>query len=336
MGRFRLLIVVIICLASGGCSIAANKGSLSPMRSLWSEVTFKLGPEARDGAAATYVPGEGMLVFGGEAAGAIGFNDTWVWNGTSWRELNDSVHPPALVGAAMAYDPALKEVVLFGGASETGQFNGTTWLWTVSHGWTVGRTSPALTGRMFAAMTYDGADGDIYMFGGFVNLRTHLATDQLWRWSVAGWRLVEAYGLPALAEASLAFDVSTRQLLIVGGVESGGVRVTNESWVAGPSTDTWRSVSNAGLGVRAGASCVYAPSLQGVVVFGGWELTSAPTGTWLWRDSRWSKIATGRTPPPRSEAVMTFDSSTNVVVLFSGSSPALVPRGDMWLLTTRS
>jgi hypothetical protein len=47
-------------------------------------------------------------------------NDTCNWTGHTWSQLSPSTSPAARNGAAMAFDPATGQVVLFGG------FNGTT------------------------------------------------------------------------------------------------------------------------------------------------------------------------------------------------------------------
>ena len=50
------------------------------------------------------------------------FDDTWIWNGTSWTEANPAVSPPARWAATMAAGRGNGQIVLFGGSGET-----TTW-----------------------------------------------------------------------------------------------------------------------------------------------------------------------------------------------------------------
>ena len=91
-----------------------------------------------------------LVVFGGEEdpGSADGQSDTWVWNGTTWTQVDDNngvdagcgateptllqcpSSPPGRVGFGMAYDPALAGLVLFGGMTDYGhpQYNDT-WLW---------------------------------------------------------------------------------------------------------------------------------------------------------------------------------------------------------------
>jgi MYXO-CTERM domain-containing protein len=57
-------------------------------------------------------------LFGGSGKGpdsnAI-LDDTWEWDGQTWAPLQGDVHPDARDGAALAYDPARKSMILYGG-----------------------------------------------------------------------------------------------------------------------------------------------------------------------------------------------------------------------------
>src|SRR4029077_16906071 len=82
-----------------------------------------------------------------------------------WKELNLSSHPSARVNPAMTYDPAGKNIVLFGGydgvshLSDTCIFNGKSWT----------QLNPPVSpsARSASAMGYDVATKKIVMFGGF-------------------------------------------------------------------------------------------------------------------------------------------------------------------------
>lgn len=132
----------------------------------WSQVDDNLDPGCTDTCIAsppttnvatmTYdVASRQLIVFGGEetAEEANGQSDTWSWTGTTWQQLDDDngndagcgesspeslqcpSSPGPRVGAGMAYDPALGQVILFGGQTryssveynDTWAWNGTTW-----------------------------------------------------------------------------------------------------------------------------------------------------------------------------------------------------------------
>jgi hypothetical protein len=43
--------------------------------------------------------------------------NTWTWDGNNWTEQNPTKQPPLLYFTSGAFDPVLKEVVVFGGGS---------------------------------------------------------------------------------------------------------------------------------------------------------------------------------------------------------------------------
>lgn len=82
----------------------------------------------------------------------------------TWTRQHPAVHPPARVGAAMAYDAATGTAVLFGG-DQSGSGSVDTWTW---NGTTWTRQAPAVhpSARDFAAMAYDAATSTVLLFGG--------------------------------------------------------------------------------------------------------------------------------------------------------------------------
>jgi hypothetical protein len=91
-----------------------------------------------------------------------------------------------------------------------------------------------------------------------------------------------------------------------------------------------------------GESMAFDPTLQGVVMFGGFSFPgpshnypSYSNATWLFASDAWSKLATIGAPPARSSAGMTFDTADGYMVLYGGDAP-LPPNGplhDTWTLT---
>jgi hypothetical protein len=59
-----------------------------------------------------------------------GDRDTWTWDGTTWTRQTPASSPSARSVAAMTYDAATGNVVLFGGQStRRGKFLDDTWTW---------------------------------------------------------------------------------------------------------------------------------------------------------------------------------------------------------------
>ena len=78
-------------------------------------------------ASAAFDPGlQGAVLFGG-GSGGVDQNTTWLWDqgAATWIHLSPMQSPPAREGAGMAYDAALKRVILFGGQDNNQLFNDT-------------------------------------------------------------------------------------------------------------------------------------------------------------------------------------------------------------------
>ncbi len=76
-------------------------------------------PPARSWPAMGYSPATGRTyLFGGTGTGQDGgtiYDDTWQWDGQTWTLLATDVHPDARDGAALAYDPTRRSMILYGG-----------------------------------------------------------------------------------------------------------------------------------------------------------------------------------------------------------------------------
>ncbi len=66
-----------------------------------------------------------VIVFGGVDS----YDTTWLWDGRRWTLARPRSSPPGRFGAAIAYDPATRMVMLFGGRLAPGQVVNDTWAW---------------------------------------------------------------------------------------------------------------------------------------------------------------------------------------------------------------
>jgi hypothetical protein len=80
-----------------------------------------------------------VVLYGGvqDFLGGAIFGDTWKWDGSNWTEVRLDVRPPKRDGMAMAYSPALDQVVMFGGTAYGAAWYDDTWIWDGS-AWTEG------------------------------------------------------------------------------------------------------------------------------------------------------------------------------------------------------
>ncbi|MFN2543944.1 MAG: hypothetical protein ABR600_05145 [Actinomycetota bacterium] len=96
------------------------------------------GPSARAYPQMAYDPvRKETVLFGGNDGNGTTSSETWVWNGTAWTMKSPAVSPPGKIGAAMAWDPVSRQIVMIGGATcvnlactvtnEVWTWDGSTW-----------------------------------------------------------------------------------------------------------------------------------------------------------------------------------------------------------------
>lgn len=94
-------------------TMTADTYTFNAATGTWAQMSGGTAPPPREAAAATYVPGVGVVMFGGLAdpCCVTNLNDMWVWNGVKWLPVTSTVVSdppravPAIWGHSMAWDP---------------------------------------------------------------------------------------------------------------------------------------------------------------------------------------------------------------------------------------
>jgi N-acetylneuraminic acid mutarotase len=114
-----------------------------------------------------------VIVFGGFAiAGTAwigGLADTWAYdyNTDTWTEMTPEISPPARHYHALAYDPTIDRVILFGGTDAAERPFDDTWAYDYeSNTWTELAPATAPSPRGWHAMAYSEMDQKVVLFGG--------------------------------------------------------------------------------------------------------------------------------------------------------------------------
>ena len=209
-----------------------------------------------------------VVMFGGSVGDVPSSRDTWLWDGSNWTKAKP---PGALPGArqlaAMAYDPGLDGVLLFGGvglhlgSSKQPVNYHDTWLWDGTR-WQ--QENQAANG---GPPTTTAASG----YSMIVNPLTHgvslLGADasgkwQQWQWNGSGWSSLTSASSPTitapangtLAETVAAFDAQHHRIVELN---SG---TQQQTWLgAGSSTES---------GTKSGSHLVNASGSVGSLVLG--------------------------------------------------------------------
>jgi hypothetical protein len=103
----------------------ADTYTLNAATKTWTNMTGGTAPPAREGAAASYVPGVGVVFFGGSDGQTV-FNDMYVWSGTQWLPVTSTIAgdptapAPSLYMSNMSWDPIRNVVIVAKGLRNTG------------------------------------------------------------------------------------------------------------------------------------------------------------------------------------------------------------------------
>jgi hypothetical protein len=158
---------------------------------------------------------------------------TWVYDGSSWKQVNSTTGPAGHFRSGFAYDPRNGTIVLFGGSCSGGFcYFDDTWLWNGT-AWTQLHpvTSPP---KGLAAMAYDPVTKQMIL----------LAQDgTVWNWSGTNWTRVESGAAPPYGSyAGLVYDSARKNVLLWQGV--GRYEMGSQTWTYSAGQWSRRSMSS--------------------------------------------------------------------------------------------
>jgi hypothetical protein len=296
----------------------------------WTAALPGVSPPARAGLALACDAARGTAVlFGGErltdpAVAIAGLaSDTWEWDGTIWAERAPRLRVPAARQAhGMAYDPARRKVVMFGGSSsdaplsrisvtnDTWEWDGARWSQIVSPG----APSPRLD---FAIAT---AGPHVMLFGGAQLGPYGLeATSDTWVLDDTQWIQQTPPGAPPMRIGhAMVYDAASGRVVLFGGRDQ----------VLSPTAfdDTWEWDATSWTRRRPAhqppprwyPAMAYDAARGCVVLFGGVGYAGGLADTWEWDGTDWS-LRSPATTPPAQRYTMSYDPARARAVLFGGS-----------------
>lgn len=279
--------------------------------------------------------------------------------------------PVGELGSRMAYDPALNRVVLVGGCGAicwpvgftTWEFFNGSWIaapFVVSdQGGPPPCPSPTCFPQFDPAVAYLPRVQAVVVFGGFV-LHNELGNPEVMgdTWELRPnasypggvWTLFNFTGaIPApRADAMMVDDATDGYLLLFGGCSNaprpyGTCNATRaDTWSF--SGTAWTQVSERGGAPsgRAGAGMVYSPVLKEVLMFEGWNGTSASVlnDEVTYSGGSWQLVGISSISPARWDLSTAWDSYDNSTVAFGGfgcsSTNVTNACGDTWVASGTS
>ena len=209
--------------------------------------------------------------------------------------------------------------------NQTWTFNGTgTPDWTNTSATLVDANGP-LPGRTDMVMSYDG--GGVMLYGGRGGSSTDGVFQDTWTYdglSPTVWTKQTPATVPyGRFKAQASFLVGTGVVMFGGAIANG--QLLNETWVY--TGGNWSQVSTpntvAGTpNARTDHAMATGTVVQTqVILFGGSGTNSQFNDTWSYTTAGgWVKLTPATSPSVRSDAVMSYDTTNNVYVLFGGKN----------------
>lgn len=205
----------------------------------WLNVTPAVSPSARSRTRMAFDESQGVAILFGGALFSGGsytdYADTWAWNGATWSQRSEATGPTGRRDHAMCFDSARNRVLMFSGASNSGNRNDT-WEGSWNAGnfrWTQVATNGGPIARFSHSLAFDSTCNANVLFGGAISNGVPLG--DTWTWDGSGWAQ-RANGGPAARQwSNVAFHQAQGVSVLFGG--------TNGT----PFADTWVMAQSAPL-----------------------------------------------------------------------------------------
>lgn len=231
----------------------------------------------------------GIVMYGGSSDTPL--NDTWLWNGVSWKRLPDG--PGARTAAMLYFDEGQDAIILYGGYDE--QLKPLTDAWRLDTDRWSKVAAPPIGTRLGAAVCAEPFTATVFVFGGTLSTETPL----LWQNFKGQWlpSLVPGGPAPRLS-TSCAWD-SERGVLVVAGGQLADGGIADDVWEYDGTTWANRTpLSGPTPGPRAQHRLISDPARNMLLLFGADVGSTAPDTTWRWSGSEWSIAYQPTSAPP--------------------------------------
>jgi hypothetical protein len=322
-----LVAVLLLGSCGGGTQPAAIAASSQHTRGPLADTWYGDGPAWRElagphpspryGAELAYdVARKDFVLFGGQSA-SVSYDETWTFDGQSWKREKPAHKPPPRRDAAMAFDRSLQLVVLYGGLIPNGAEGveaGDTWTWDGSDWTQVSADNKGPHLRVGAKLVT--ADDRVILFGGHVFNTSYFG--DAWTFDGSTWVRVDHNPSPAgRGDAAVAWNPDDSSLLVVGGL---GFRAGAGPGNLGvPLSDAWSLIGGSWSRLTASnlpslydASAIWDQKAHSVVVMFGMNCPNPVNDAWAWNGSVWARSTLPI--PARWSAATAVDMNGNILV----------------------
>jgi hypothetical protein len=322
-----------------------NLWQIRIVKNEWTNPPAAGAPAPRGGHSMVFANQTGQAyLFGGmkQVNGLLYYSDeTWSYQRQTytWTELNPTgAVPSSRFGASMVWIPGISAAILFGGDPSTGGDDETWSFDPIAIAWTkLSPAGPVPAPRYGQAMVLEPVSHRIILFGGKSD--PGQGFNDTWQYDpiLGTWTELHPFGaVPGVRwNHSMVWMGSTGKILLFGGNGGGAAGLLDDTWVYDPVANTWTELAPAGPvpSARLGHAMAYHPSLDRVVLFGGWRGGVYLDDTWFFDPATgaWEEIEPrGLVPPGRSSHSMYYDPLGGVLVVFGGNG-GTARLGDTWV-----
>jgi hypothetical protein len=283
----------------------------------WTAGASSAAVPQREGPAMAFDPVRNVVVMYGGLGGVPGnspkIGDTWEYDGTQWTQrLPDGApgSPGPRFGAAMAWDPATAQVLLFGGFDNAG-VRSDTWTWNGT-AWTQRFAARSPAPRADSGIVNDGIR--LLLFSGW-DTGSGANFNDIWSWNGTNWQQIDSGTPKARVHHGAAFDERRGRTVVFGGQSANGLTYYNETWEW--DGDSWlqRFPTNAPT-PRSRSRLTFDENRGLVVLYGGWNGINELSDTWEWDGEQWLQRGPIAVPPSSQGHGLTFDADRDLTVAF--------------------
>jgi hypothetical protein len=263
--------MVILAFVLLSYALAETEGHDSPGARYGHEMVYD---EARDV----------TVLFGGFGQDGIPKNDTWLWDGETWK-LAATDGPSPRKWPAAAYDSRRNVVVLHGGREGEGRSGSSlddTWIWDGRNWMEIQGAGP--TPRDHHRAAYDKARDRVILFGGWNGESLERDT---WEWDGSQWERVAVTGPSPRAPFGLSFHEALGVVVLAGGQNLD--EAFGDMWAWDGSV--WRQLDAIVPTNRGFHAMVYAPNSESILIFGGRDGDELLNDLWSWNGLEWTQLS---------------------------------------------
>lgn len=307
-------------------SAAVEMFVYDPAAAKWNQLTPPALPPCVNEGMLTYQGSNQTVVYtGGVCTNATGGDETYEWDGTTWKKITLTAAATRLFGAAIAFDDERQLTTMFGGTPVVGSPLADTWVYSTSAAtWILISDSTRPGPRSLFAFNTDLVNNTILLYGGNDEFTTF---SDMWKYENGTWNYVVADGTPvSCLTPNTAYDTDRNKLVLVC-ANSSTFEWDGSAWKAFSDLKTLPPFHRF-------ASMSYDQTIKKTVLFGGYDGTSYLDQTWTWDGTSWNRVK-NNPATSRLLSAMWYDSTLKKTVIYGGlgritSTDRLTRYSDMW------